>query len=426
MRLQVNLEVSLKGQTMAHVVEHPGCTAMGHSREAVLQRLPRIIAGHRGWLRLHGRQVPRLTPHGIEVEVLQEQEADPALFESGSQLALFESDRQALSDEEIDARLELATFARDDLHRLAGHLPAEEREAPREGRTLHGILEHLAYVEFWYAWAVHPEWPEPEEEPPDVWALLDFARQAPVRGLRELPAAQRHRTFHRPAGTGPPEEPWTQTKALRRLLEHHLEHNDELWTLLHQAGQTPPLYVPSPWVDRAHRPISGTGVELAPPDPAWQAAFRAERARLQEALGKDALAIEHVGSTAIPGIRAKPIIDIGVGLTSLDAGLRHMEGLLRLGYLYVPEYEDELPYRLYLKRDGSPAVHLHAFEHESQGWQEHILFRDHLRAHPQVARTYQRVKMDLARRHRADREAYTEAKSAFIREVTATACASPA
>jgi GrpB-like predicted nucleotidyltransferase (UPF0157 family) len=151
-------------------------------------------------------------------------------------------------------------------------------------------------------------------------------------------------------------------------------------------------------------------------DPEWPARYAAEAARIRETLGDRIVAVEHIGSTAVPGLAAKPIIDLMVGLRRLaDAGdcIAPLEGL---GYEYVPQYEESMPERRYFHKGppGSRTHHLHMVEVTSDFWERHLLFRDHLRAHPEETRAYAALKRELAGRHGADREAYTNAKTDFI------------
>jgi GrpB-like predicted nucleotidyltransferase (UPF0157 family) len=134
---------------------------------------------------------------------------------------------------------------------------------------------------------------------------------------------------------------------------------------------------------------------LAPYDPAWPAAFEKERARLQAAIGAWAVDIQHVGSTSIPGIAAKPIIDIGVALRSFEDALYCISPLVELGYECLGEYG--IPRRIYFrKRTDTPIpgqVHnngigrthqVHMYERTHEQFLGHIAFRDYLRAHPEA------------------------------------------
>ncbi len=152
-------------------------------------------------------------------------------------------------------------------------------------------------------------------------------------------------------------------------------------------------------------------------DPSWPAAFEAERARLGAALGIDLVAIEHVGSTSVPGLAAKPIVDIMGGVARLEGTAAWGDVLHALGYEFQPEALTHLPDdRLFLKRTtGTPAVNLHLTEHGGAFWQEKLLFRDYLRAHDEVAREYEALKRALAPRFLDVPFTYSVAKTDFIR-----------
>ena len=162
-------------------------------------------------------------------------------------------------------------------------------------------------------------------------------------------------------------------------------------------------------------------VELSAYSPLWPATFEIERDRLWTIFGRDAVLIEHIGSTAVPGLGAKPIIDVMLGSASLQMVERKIPELAAEGYRYVPEFERAMPERRYfVKPDGQPGYfHLHAVVMDTPFWKRHLAFRDALRADAALAQEYWKLKQRLAARFPDDRAAYTDGKSAFIRTVTA-------
>jgi GrpB-like predicted nucleotidyltransferase (UPF0157 family) len=174
--------------------------------------------------------------------------------------------------------------------------------------------------------------------------------------------------------------------------------------------------------ERGHRP-SGE-IVLAPHDPAWAAAFAREAAAVSGALAGLRIELHHIGSTAIPGIVAKPVIDMLGVVTSLEALDDAAEGLVALGYEALGEFG--IPGRRYFRKDDARGVRthqLHAFAAGSPHVRRHLDFRDHLRAVPEDAAAYAALKQELAIRHRGDTRAYTDAKSAFIGAVERRAAA---
>ena len=159
-------------------------------------------------------------------------------------------------------------------------------------------------------------------------------------------------------------------------------------------------------------------------DASWPARYERERASIVETLGdvmEGVAAIEHVGSTAVPGLAAKPIIDIMIGVRELPVGEGCVQPLESLGYEYRGELFPGIPGRYYFRK-GNPRSHqLHLVEHRSEFWQRHILFRDLLRKSPAVAQEYAALKKELAVQYRTDRLAYTEAKTTFIESALAQA-----
>ena len=161
-------------------------------------------------------------------------------------------------------------------------------------------------------------------------------------------------------------------------------------------------------------------VVVVPYDESWPSLFEEERARIERAIGPWVEEIEHVGSTAVPGLAAKPVIDIMAGVKSLDDSPILVERLVGLGYEYVPEFERVLPFRRYFRkmREGRRTHQIHLVERSNaEWWDRHLLFRDYLRANPEIAGEYARLKHKLSGRFGEDREAYTDAKTDFISEV---------
>jgi GrpB-like predicted nucleotidyltransferase (UPF0157 family) len=152
---------------------------------------------------------------------------------------------------------------------------------------------------------------------------------------------------------------------------------------------------------------------------AWPALFVQVAAGIRSAIPFPGVVIEHVGSTAVRGLCAKPVLDIALGVTALDQIEAGIPALARLGFTYRPEYEAIIPDRRYFVRpEGqAPRVHLHAVVLGSRLWLEHLAFRDALRENQDLAMAYAALKRRLAEVHAADKAAYTDAKAPFIRHV---------
>ncbi len=156
-------------------------------------------------------------------------------------------------------------------------------------------------------------------------------------------------------------------------------------------------------------------VELVPHDPNWKNAFEKEKNRLEGAIGQYVLDIQHIGSTAVAGICAKPIIDIAAAVENFEEAIVCVEPLTILGYVY--HGENGIPRRHYFDFGSPCTVHLHIFELSSPEWQAHILFRDYLIRHPEAAARYEALKIRLAEAYRRDREKYTDSKGGLISEI---------
>jgi GrpB-like predicted nucleotidyltransferase (UPF0157 family) len=186
------------------------------------------------------------------------------------------------------------------------------------------------------------------------------------------------------------------------LCRAHAEH-------ARQQGATTALLLDA---FRAQAPVF-----VVPYDERWPARFAAERALLEPMLAPWLVAnLEHMGSTAIPGLVAKPIIDIMAPVESLEASRPALAALTSLAYHYFP-YRAEVMHWFCKPSDSHRTHHLHLVPFNSSLWSERIAFRDHLRAHPAIAAEYGELKRRLADQHRFDREAYTEAKGTFVQRV---------
>lgn len=162
-------------------------------------------------------------------------------------------------------------------------------------------------------------------------------------------------------------------------------------------------------------------IEVVPYDPRWPAAFERERALLEATLALWLVGPpEHIGSTAVPGLAAKPVIDIMAPVTSIAASYPAIDAARALGYQYFP-YKSEVMHWFCKPSPEHRTHHLHLVPMGSSLWRERLAFRDALRANAGVRDAYATLKRTLAARHCLDREAYTDAKTPFIERVLQSA-----
>jgi GrpB-like predicted nucleotidyltransferase (UPF0157 family) len=154
-------------------------------------------------------------------------------------------------------------------------------------------------------------------------------------------------------------------------------------------------------------------VVVVPYDPAWPAAFALLRDRIAPVLGELAVGIEHVGSTAVPGLAAKPIIDIDVVIRHADNLPDVVARLATLGYTHLGDL-GIIGREAFRATEGLPRHHLYVCAAGAAALQAHLALRDALRADPELAAAYAALKRDLAELYRDDRDSYAENKSAFI------------
>lgn len=149
----------------------------------------------------------------------------------------------------------------------------------------------------------------------------------------------------------------------------------------------------------------------------WSKQFEEEKVKLKEMLDDKVISIEHIGSTSVVGLGAKPIIDIAIGVNDLDVVNEFIEPLKQIGYEFV--YHKEFPERRFFRKGQWRAGthHLHIYQFEGEHWNNQILFREYLRNNPDLLMEYNQLKIDLARNYRFDRVAYTVNKAPFIQKV---------
>jgi len=162
--------------------------------------------------------------------------------------------------------------------------------------------------------------------------------------------------------------------------------------------------------------VTAAPITIVPYDPVWPRRFESEKSILLDIFRSVSVHVEHVGSTAVPGLGAKPVIDILLGVDELAAVEARISDLAAAGYEYVQRYEGEFPERrLFAKPHHRPrAYHLHAVERSAAFWRRQLLFRNFLRSRPEVALDYCELKKRLAAEYGNDRDGYARAKTAFI------------
>ena len=158
-------------------------------------------------------------------------------------------------------------------------------------------------------------------------------------------------------------------------------------------------------------------VRLVPHDAEWAGLFAQEKGRLGAALGDRALDIQHVGSTAVPGLDAKPILDIAVAVADLPTVAECAPLLEALGYEAFGDRSGKGDFFFAKGADEGRTHYLHLAEHAGAEWAAMLRFRDHLRAHPAARRRYAALKRRLCRRHPDDRAAYSDGKAALIQSL---------
>jgi GrpB-like predicted nucleotidyltransferase (UPF0157 family) len=165
-------------------------------------------------------------------------------------------------------------------------------------------------------------------------------------------------------------------------------------------------------------------VRLVEYDPRWPALFVAEERRIRDSWGTLPLHLEHVGSTSIPGMCAKPVLDMVAGRPAGSTSQEYIDALTRAGYNH--RGEQGVPGREFFRRGQPRAYHVHLVEEGGARWRDYLAFRNYLRANAEAAGRFADLKRALAARFPRDREAYIESKSGPVREILALALGRPA
>ncbi len=163
-------------------------------------------------------------------------------------------------------------------------------------------------------------------------------------------------------------------------------------------------------------------VRVVPHNPEWKQAFIAESQKLATVLADNLVKIHHIGSTAIPGIHAKPIIDFLVEVKDINLVDKQTPVIEQLGYEAMGEFG--LVGRRYFRKESSPGIrihHVHVYQIDSSEVERHLAFRDYIIAHPQEAEQYSQLKQKLAQKYPRDIEAYMDGKDQFVKQIEAKA-----
>jgi GrpB-like predicted nucleotidyltransferase (UPF0157 family) len=149
-------------------------------------------------------------------------------------------------------------------------------------------------------------------------------------------------------------------------------------------------------------------------NPDWPRLFDVEKAAIKDAIGTNIIAIEHVGSTAVPGLCAKPILDIAISVASFEAVEDCIQPMVDIGYTYFGDRDNRGDHFFAKGPEESRTVYVHMVKRHSKNWQESIGFRDYLIANPEQREKYGTLKQELAARYPDSRDLYSKAKDGFI------------
>lgn len=149
----------------------------------------------------------------------------------------------------------------------------------------------------------------------------------------------------------------------------------------------------------------------------WKEKFEKERKTLSQIFKEDALEIQHVGSTSIPGLEAKPIIDIAIAVKELEIALKYVEKMEEAGYSFRGNAGVEGRYFFAKGPEDNRTHYVHIEPINSPNWETHIFYKKYLLEHPEIVAEYEKLKEELARLYPEDRKKYTSGKNDFIQKI---------
>lgn len=154
-------------------------------------------------------------------------------------------------------------------------------------------------------------------------------------------------------------------------------------------------------------------------NPYWKTLFDTEKQLLISTLIDLNIVVEHIGSTSVKGLRAKPVIDIMIGLEDFNLADKQIEKIEKLGYKYISIYEDTMPFRRFFTKseNGIRTHHIHMVEIGTDFWTRLLLFRDHIRKDKDDRNRYSELKTELAKQEWQNGNDYANAKTAFIKSI---------
>lgn len=157
-------------------------------------------------------------------------------------------------------------------------------------------------------------------------------------------------------------------------------------------------------------------VRVVPYQKKWATEFEQEKARILEVCGDKVVAVEHIGSTSVPGLAAKPIIDIAIGVRRLKDAEQLLPSLKKINYHFYKKFQRQ---RLFVAKgpDEKRTHYLHVMRYNGAKWKTDRLFRNYLRTHPKEVERYSLLKERLAKKYKDDRQAYADGKNAFIKSI---------
>jgi GrpB-like predicted nucleotidyltransferase (UPF0157 family)/8-oxo-dGTP pyrophosphatase MutT (NUDIX family) len=176
-------------------------------------------------------------------------------------------------------------------------------------------------------------------------------------------------------------------------------------------------FLPSVFTPDTLLGLSNKTISLMPSDVLWKKKFREEKQLIQKNIQDRSVIIEHIGSTSIPGLAAKPIIDIGIGISDKTDINRLISTMQKIGYEYKGENGIEGRHYFVKGSELQRRFHVHTFNLNAPEWKNHLLFRNKLRSNKTLAKQYESLKIEKWKTHYGDRAAYTVSKDEFIKSV---------
>ena len=385
--------------TLLYADNFIGAFTRGESKEIALGKMPDEVNSYLKW---RGEPLPEL----LVPEIIEEKESDLNISDADSDV-IFDSEKPPLTKEEYFELKALALKSAEDFLKLYNSIPDKDKTCLHRRNTFYGeipatakeMYEHTKNVNSYYFGEIGIE--------ADNCGTILECRQRGFELLEKQAGYLDNKVFE-----GSYDELWSLRKVLRRFIWHDRIHAKAMYRMAASTFSKGSIVNAFEFSERKTKLKK---VIVTPYDPQWKDRFAFLKQRIENAIGDIAIAIEHVGSTSVEGLSAKPIIDLDVVIEDDSALNQTIKLLSEIGYIYEGDkgIKDREAFD-YTGNEPLPKHHLYVCSQNSKELARHIAFRDFLRKNSEAVAEYSRVKEEAARLYPNDIDGYMQYKSPCV------------